>query len=78
MAAVPSHGLGDAKETFEVIRTSEEFPFVQNHGPELALLNNSKFPELVDYLYNACCWSKFKIDNNIRHYNVFDNHSFES
>lgn len=77
MAAVPSHGLGDAKETFETIRKSDEFPFVQNKGPELAILDNSNLPQLVDYMHDVCGWSELKIDQTLRHYDVSTHHDFD-
>ena len=76
MAAVPSDGIGEAKDTFDEIRTSVEFPFVINYGNDSVLLNNSHFSELVDYLHDVCGWSKMKIDNMLRHYDVYNDHTF--
>lgn len=77
MAAVPGHGIGDAKDTFDTIRKSAGFPFVENRGPDLVKLDNSNFPELVDYLHEACGWPSDKIDDYVRHYDVAQHHTFE-
>ncbi|MFB6175872.1 MAG: hypothetical protein ABEI99_01770 [Halobaculum sp.] len=77
LAAVPSHDLDDAKETFETRRTSPEYPFVSNEGPKHVLIDNGEFPALVDFLYYECGWSAFKIDNSVRHYDVRGTHSFD-
>lgn len=76
MAPIPKHDMGTAKDTFKFIRTSEEFLFVQNEGPERIILNNSYFPELADYLYCECDWSRFKIKNSLRHYDFIEGHEF--
>lgn len=75
-AAVPSHALAEAKQTFDILRTSPEYPFVSNEGADHILLDNGAFPELVDFLYHECGWSAFKIDNSLRHYDVTDHHDF--
>ncbi len=77
LAAVPSHDLDEAKQTFERLRTDPEFPFVTNEGPAHVLLDNGEFPALVEFLYHKCDWSVFKIDNSVRHYDVRAHHSFE-
>lgn len=76
MAAVPSHGLGDAKDTFEELRTSEEYPFVENHGRSFVRLNNSEFFGLVEFLYHECDVPPEDIQDNLRHYEGWDQHAF--
>jgi hypothetical protein len=75
-AAVPSHDLDKAKDTFEKLRTSQKFPFVENNGKRGILLNNNKFSKLVDFLRHECGWSPFKINNSLRHYDVYKHHDF--
>lgn len=75
-AAVPSHVLDEAKDTFDILRKSRDYPFVINKGKDAVLLDNSRFPELVDFVHRNCGWSAMKINNMLRHYDVFEHHDF--
>lgn len=75
-AAVASHDLDDAKNTFDILRKSRDYPFVMNQGKDAVLLDNSYFPELVDFVRRECGWSPMKINNMLRHYDVFEHHTF--
>lgn len=75
-AAVPSSELADAKETFDTIRKSPHFPFVNNHGGDFVSLNNSEFGELIEYLYHECGWSEFELRTRFKHYEGWDRHDF--
>lgn len=77
LAAVPSSDLGDAKDTFEELRTSPEFPFVTNHGPNVISINNSEFGELIDYLHYECDrWDEFELRMYFDHYEGWGEHDF--
>lgn len=75
-AAVPSDGIGEAKETFEQLRTSDAYPFVENHGPGRVLLDNSEFGSLAEFLFHCCEWEKWKIDQKLKHYEGLSDHDF--
>ena len=73
---VASHNLGKAKRAFEDLRG---FSFIVNHGKRGVELNNSKFDELADFLYDRCVndsWTTWEIRSKLKHYEGWDYHEW--
>lgn len=76
-AAVPTDGIGDAKDTFDHMRKSPDFPFIESHGPEHVKINNSHFFELVEFLYHECeDFDEDDIRFRVDHYEGWDDHEW--
>lgn len=70
LAAVASDGLGQAKDDFEMLRTSTAYPFVGNRGSERVTLETDEFGALARFLHETCGWPRWKIESKLKHFEM--------
>jgi len=65
--------LGEAKNTFEELRSAD---FISDYGNRGIELDNSNFDSLIDVLHYDCEWSKMELKTKLKHYEGWGNHDF--
>lgn len=68
-AAYPSNKGTTAKAAFDTLRHE---PFIKNYGERGIQLDNSEFGALVQFLHDACEWSRFELELRIKHFEGWD------
>jgi hypothetical protein len=73
IAAIETNDHPVARQVFDELRTERYITSMGDRGIEL---NNSRFDELAEVLYQECQWETFQIKSRLKHYEGWDNHEW--
>jgi len=73
IAAIDTNDYPTASEVFDALRTES---YITSKGARGIELNNSKFGDLAEVLYEACGWEPFQLKSRLKHSERWDQHEW--
>lgn len=73
ISAIDNDDYPTARGVFEELRRET---YVTNRGNRGIELDNGRFDELADVLFNECGWEPFEIRSRLKHYEGWDQHEW--
>lgn len=73
ISAIEGNDYPTARDVFDKLRTE---PYIRYRGKRGIELNNERFGELADVLYDECEWEPFEIRTRLKHYEGWENHDW--